>query len=98
MRATSKIILLDPSSEDVPEEHPLARRLASLNGATIGLVDNTKRNSGLFLEIAGQELRRLYGVSQVVLVRKANASTPAPTDLLDQVSNPSDAVIHAVAD
>ena len=98
MRTTDKITLFDPTSEDVPEEHPLARRLDSLKGATIGLVDNTKKNSDLFLEVAGQELRRRYGVSQVVIVRKANASTPAPADLLDQVTNPSDAVIHAVAD
>lgn len=98
MVAVDKIILLDPTAEDVPEEHALAKRLASLKGATIGLVDNTKRNSDLFLKQVGEELQKRYGVSRVVYVRKANASTPAPSELLDQVVGPSDAVIHAVAD
>lgn len=98
MVSADKIVLLDPSAEDVPEEHALAKRINSLKGATIGLVDNTKHNSDLFLRQVGEELQQRYGVSKVVYVRKANASTPAPSELLDQVVSPSDAVIHAVAD
>ena len=98
MVAADKILLLDPTAEDIPEEHALAKRLASLKGATISLVDNTKRHSDLFLKQVGEELQERYGVSKVVHVRKANASTPAPSELLDQVVTPSDAVIHAVAD
>ena len=92
------ITLFDPTSEDVPEEHALAKRLASLKGTTVGLVDNTKHNSDIFLEQLGAELCQTYGVSRVVYVRKANANTPAPPTLLDQVSSQSDAVVHAVAD
>ncbi len=98
MTASETVTLLDPSAEDVPEEHALAARLASLQGTTIGLVDNTKHNSDVFLENMEALLRDRYGVSQVVYRRKANANTPAPPDLIDQVAAPCDAVIHAVAD
>lgn len=98
MVSTRTIKLLDPSSEDVPEEHGLAVRLRSLAGATIGLVDNTKRNSDLFLRTVADELQQRYGVSQAVYIRKANASTPAPPVLLEEVASQCDAVVHAVAD
>ena len=92
------IVLLDPTAEDQPEENALAKRLDSLAGKTVGLVDNTKRNSDLFLKLVGQALLESYGAADVVHVRKANANTPAPDELLDEVSAPSDAVVHAVAD
>ena len=92
------ITLLDPTAEDVPEQHPLATRLSALQGTTIGMVDNTKRNSELFLKTLETELRQRYGVSEVVHFRKANANTPAPAELLDQVASRSHAVIHAIAD
>ena len=98
MAELETIQLLDPTAEDVPEENAVARRLDSLSGKTIGLVDNTKRNSDLFLKQVGEELRERYGAADVVYVRKANANTPAPDELLDEVSSPSDAVVHAVAD
>ena len=98
MTDTRTITLLDPSSEDVPEEYRLAVRLKSLTGATIGLVDNTKRNSDLFLKTIADQLQQRYGVSRTVYVRKANASTPAPPGLLDEIASQSDAVVHAVAD
>jgi hypothetical protein len=98
MTASDTVTLLDPSAEDVPEEHALAARLPSLEGTTIGLVDNTKHNSDRFLRDVEALLRDQYGVSQVVYRRKANANTPAPPDLIDQVASPCDAVIHAVAD
>ena len=98
MTTKDTVVLLDPSAEDVPEEHALATRLASLEGATIGLVDNTKHNSDRFLRDVETLLRDRYGVSQFVYRRKANANTPAPPDLIDQVAAPCDAVVHAVAD
>ena len=98
MAQPDTIILLDPTAEDLPEENALAKRLDTLSGKTIRLVDNTKRNSDLFLKLVGEELRQRYGAADVVYVRKANANTPAPDELLDEVSSPSDAVVHAVAD
>ena len=98
MASEGTIILLDPAAEDTPEEHILAKRLPSLKGTTIGLVDNTKHNSDLFLKVIGEALLERYGVSEVVSVRKANANTPAPPELLDQITSRCDGVIHAVAD
>ena len=91
------VILLDPTAEDVPEELPIAQRVASLRGATVALLDNTKHNSDRFLAGLDEGLVQQYGVAKVVHRRKANANSPAPPDLLDDVSS-ADMVVHAVAD
>ena len=98
MTQHSTVVLLDPSAEDLAEEHNLAARLHSLSGKTVGLVDNTKHNSDLFLEQLGELLRENAGVSRVVPLRKANASTPLPPELLDKLIAECDAVVHGVAD
>ena len=98
MTRKSTVMLLDPTFEDVPDEFPVAPRLSSLAGATVALLDNTKHNSDRFLAALADELVRGYGVSMVVAQRKANANTPAPASLLDDISARADAVVHAVAD
>ena len=91
------ITLLDPTAEDVPEELPVAPRIFSLSGATVALLDNTKHNSDRFLAGVAEGLMQQYGVARVVHRQKANANSPAPTELLDEVAS-ADVVVHAVAD
>ena len=91
------VTLLDPTAEDVPEEHPIAPRIGSLSGTTVALLDNTKHNSDRFLAGIADGLVQQYGVARVVHRQKANANSPAPADLLDDVAS-ADVVVHAVAD
>ena len=91
------VVLLDPTAEDVPEELPIAPRIASLSGVTVALLDNTKHNSDRFLVGIGEGLIAEYGVAKVVHRQKANANSPAPPELLDDVAA-ADVVVHAVAD
>ena len=97
MAVDGMITLLDPTAEDVPEELATAPRIPSLSGATVALLDNTKHNSDRFLAGIGDGLVRHYGVAKVVHRQKANANSPAPPDLLDDVAS-ADVVVHAVAD
>ncbi|MBI2872658.1 MAG: hypothetical protein HYY00_05660 [Chloroflexi bacterium] len=99
MTTTSTVLLLDPSAEDEIEQLRLAPRLASLKGTVIGLVDNGKRNSDVFLETVGRLLMDQYGVKMAVPARKAKgANSPAASELLDSMAGGCDAVVHAIAD
>ena len=98
MVATQATILLHPAAEDVAEKHNLASRLSDLNGITIGLIDNHKRNANVYLEELGRLFKEQYGVSNVVTYRKASQSMPTPPEVLDDLAVRCDAIIHAVAD
>ena len=43
------VTLVHPAAEDVPVIHALAPRVESLKGTRIGLLDNRKRHSDVFL-------------------------------------------------
>jgi hypothetical protein len=95
---TEAITVLHPAAEDVAEMHCLAPRLSSLQGTTVGLIDNHKRNANVYLEELGRLLQESYGVSRVVTHRKISQSMPTPDEVLDQLASECDAIIHAVAD
>jgi hypothetical protein len=95
---TDVVTVLHPAAEDVAEPQRLAPRLSSLQGRTVGLIDNHKRNANVYLEALGHLLQDRYGVLQVVTYRKISQSLPTPDAILDHLASTCDAVIHAVAD
>jgi predicted 3-demethylubiquinone-9 3-methyltransferase (glyoxalase superfamily) len=96
--ATDVVTVLHPATEDVAEPQCLAPRLSSLQGRTVGLIDNRKRNANVHLEALGHLRQDRYGVSPVVTYRKISQSMPTPDEVLDQLASECDAIIHAVAD
>jgi len=98
MVATQTTTVLHPAAEDIAEKQSLAPRLAQLQGATVGLIDNHKRNSDVYLEELGSLLKHQYGVSRVITYRKISQSMPTPADVMDSLSAECDAIVHAVAD
>jgi hypothetical protein len=96
--ATDIVTVLHPAAEDVAEPQRLAPRLSSLQGMTVGLIDNHKRNANVYLEELSHLLQERYGVSKVVTYRKISQSMPTPDEVLDQLASTCDAIIHAVAD
>jgi hypothetical protein len=96
--ATEITTVLHPAAEDVAAQHTPALRLSSLQGKTVGLIDNHKRNANVYLEALGQLLQADYGVARVVTYRKISQSMPTPGEVLDQLASTCDALIHAVAD
>ena len=91
------IVTLDPTFEERPAARALAPALTSLEGATVGLLDNNKKNVGHFLQFVAEELTERHGVKEVVRRRKANMSAPAPEDVMLELI-PCDAVIAAIGD
>ena len=96
--STDFTILLHPAAEDVAQKQILAPRLHDLQGSTIGLVDNHKRNSDVFLLELGKVFQELYGVSKIVNYQKASQSMPTPEPVMNHLVSECDAIVHAVAD
>jgi hypothetical protein len=66
--------MLDPTGKHGAQAGTLAPRTRSLEGATVGLLNNSKRNSDLLLEAIGCELKEHYGVAEVIELGKPSAS------------------------
>lgn len=94
----SKLRLVHPAAEDQPELFQLAPRLASLDGKTIGLIDNRKRHSDVFLARLQKLMQEQYGVADFRYYTKDGASIATPEDVMNEMTENCDAVIHAVAD
>lgn len=92
------ITVVDPTAEDAFERHALAPRPGSLEGATIGLIDNSKRMADVLLGELRDLLREHYGVAGFDYYRKANPSVPTPPEVIQRLVAGCDAVVHGVAD
>ncbi len=98
MTATASTTVLHPAAEDVAQLQQLAPRLDALQGATVALVDNRKRNADVYLQELGRLLQEQYGVARLVNYRKDSQSLPTPPEVMDRLAAECDAIIHAVAD
>jgi hypothetical protein len=93
-----ELTIVDPAAEDVTERRTLAPRLASLQGARIALIDNSKHNADRFLDTLAALLVRDHGVAGIERYRKVSASVPTPPETLSRLLAASDAAVHGVAD
>ena len=91
------IRVFDPTAEDAIATNPGAGRLTSLEGRTIGLLDNSKFRVRELLDHVEVILRARFGVAQVLRFRKPDASRPAPPEMLAHMQQ-CKAIIAAVGD
>jgi hypothetical protein len=92
IRVLSPVAAVKHESVAVP---PLPREWA---GRTIGFLDNTKSNFDRLTAGIGELLRERHGVREVVHRRKANASTPAPPEMIVELAKRCDVVFAGSAD
>lgn len=90
--------IVNPLGRSVVQQHTLAPRTGTLEGATVGLVDSCKRNSDILLAEIGDLLMGGYGVKQVVTRRKPHFSLPFPPEMVEELAGQVDAVVAAVGD
>ena len=88
---------LSPTYENAGAAAEPAPRLDTLEGTTVGLLDNSKTNVGHFLAYVEEILRQEHGVAEVVRARKANMSAPAPGDVMAKLIA-CDIVFSAIGD
>ena len=91
--------LLNPVGEIDPLEIPLATRFPDLSGKVVGLLDNMKVNCDFFLDRLEEILRERFKIRDVHRMKKfAGAGKEAPPEVLQELAEHCDAVIHAFGD
>lgn len=88
---------LDPT-DSVAVPRRTARRLESLDGKTITLLDISKAKSNHLLDRVEELLRERARPSAIIRRKKPTFARPAPDDLRQEILKNSDAVIEALAD
>jgi hypothetical protein len=92
-------ILLNPEGHSDEQRYELApRRFTSLDGATIGLLGNTKLNADAILAAIGDQLRGRYAVEAIIARTKPTFSQPAPKETVDEMAAACDVVLTGVGD
>ncbi len=92
------MVILDPTTEPAIGTVERVPRLDTLDGKTIGFVDNTKLNADRFIGHLAEALKREFPTARFIVRRKGGSSSPAAPALLDELAAASDAVIAAVGD
>jgi hypothetical protein len=92
------IELLDPTTEAVAQSIAYTARPDSLEGKRVALIENTKFNSDRILEKIGQILKEEYGVRDVQMFRKKNASVPAHDEIIAEVTKSCDVMVAGIGD
>jgi hypothetical protein len=94
-------VILDPTgttttTKTARPKAPRARRPASLKGATVGLLVNTKQNAAPFLDEVGRLLIERYGATDLMARTKVNFAQPAPDELIKEMAAGCDVIITGV--
>lgn len=89
--------VLNPTHEDRAVAGKRAPRLATVAGATIGIISNGKDQTVPFFDAMERILRDDHRVAEVVRRVKPNYSAPAPDELMAE-SRGWDAVLSGVGD
>jgi hypothetical protein len=70
----------------------------SLTGRTLGFIDNNKPNFDRLVADMAELMTERFGVGRVIHQKKANASTPAPPEVLAELAKECDVVLAGSAD
>ena len=99
-QSTTGIPVMDPRGEtpDASECVYGASGTPSLDGVTLGLVDNTKINAGKLLDRLSSLLEEEAPDARIVRFSKPDATRPAPPNLVKQITEECDAAVLAIGD
>jgi len=91
--------LLDPTGGgDRGTNMSLAPRPQSLNGLTVGLLNNTKPNGATVLQAIGRQLQDRYGVREIRMFTKGYFGTPVEESVIQQMLHNCDFAVAAIGD
>ncbi len=92
-----KILVYEPVAEAPGASAVMAARPESLNGMSVGLINNTKDFTDKILSVMGAALEKQFPGVRVVRYRKESVSGASPA-LMEQVEGECDAVVSALGD
>lgn len=90
--------LVSPLAEVLKSDLTAAPRLSSLQGKTVGLLDNRKGNGDHLLRHIGSLLEERYGVKETYSATKFVYARRATPEVLDDMAAHADCVVTAVGD
>lgn len=90
--------ILDPVGSTTATSRTPAPRPGSLQGATIGVLDNSKPNARVLLDGVARALAEKVGARDVRIWRKPGASIGATAAVLDEMAAQCGAALTASAD
>jgi hypothetical protein len=79
------LILVNPGNEKTDAPVRPARRMDSLAGKTIALLDISKPGGNIFLDRMDVLLREKHGVTRVIRAMKPTFAKPAPPEVLEAI-------------
>ena len=94
----TRLQVLDPTVSPLPAKAVVAMRPPSLDGVTIGLLANGKRNADELLSLVQEVLAGRYEFRGVVARNKGDSSRPCRKDLLAEMADLCDVVVTASGD
>ena len=98
MTTATRLAVLDPTVEPIAAEAIVALRPTTLDGKTVGLLANGKRNSEEILQAVYDVLADSYDFAGAVTRNKGNASRPCPAPIVAEMADQCDVVITASGD
>jgi hypothetical protein len=93
--------ILDPTGATQAAAKPAAPRAprpASLKGARVGLLINTKQNAAPFLHEVGRLLLENYGVASLTERTKKNFAMPEADEVIKEMAEEADVIVTGVGD
>jgi hypothetical protein len=92
---TDGVEIFDPTIRAVEAINP-APRLQSLDGKTVGLLDNSKEKANVFLTTLAERLGERFNVTTIIHRRKPTYSRVAPQPIIAELAEACDCVITAM--
>jgi hypothetical protein len=94
------MIVLSPEGKAKSSAAKIApvARFTSLQGKTIGVLDNSKPNADKLAERLAVLLQERYGVAKVITRRKLTAQQGAPKQFIEELAAQTDFVLAGLGD
>jgi hypothetical protein len=92
------IQIFDPTTEVNPRRIAYAARPGTLEGLTIGLIDNTKHNSDQLLLRIADILERKHGAKAHVIRKKKSAGSAPHAEIIEEYKASCDVIVAGVGD
>lgn len=92
------IQIFDPTTEVATRRIAYAARPGTLEGLTIGLIDNTKHNSDQLLLRIADILERQHGAKAHVIRKKKSAGAAPHSEIVEEYKASCDVIVAGVGD
>jgi hypothetical protein len=87
--------ILDPTGFDSQPPKPMAKRLDTLKGKKIGLLDIGFPNGSVFLDRVEELLKIKYGVAETMRRAKPSPARPAKDEVRKELIEGCDAILSS---